>query len=183
MKKLIFFLCAMLISVAAWSKDHKPAYYETHDPSPDSLMVGFQVQYNGGVYTISGVDSVRGATAQQLFTKIKDWISTVYREPDKVIITETSPSLLVFEGRLCNNINGRVIFRFRDGRYRIEISSLEELLSTSLFKNLYYSSRPIEKNPRYDANRMPRSGMWLLADVYEYLNRIKNVAHRTERKW
>ena len=78
MRIIIFLFLAMFISIGAFSKDRKPSYFETYDPSPDSLMTGFNLETDGGVYTIVGVDSVSGLSAEQLFTKAKSWIGQIY---------------------------------------------------------------------------------------------------------
>lgn len=171
MRKIFFLLLALFISIGAFSKDRKPSYFETHDPSPDSLMAGFKVQTDGGVYTIVGVDSVSGLSAEQLFTKVKAWIGAVYNEPNSVIKSETSPNQLVFEGQLCGHLEGRAVFKFKDGRYRVEISNI----------TLYGMSA--ESRPRYSMARMPRSGKWLLADIYEYLQKLKSATHKVETDW
>lgn len=171
MRKIIFLLLAMFISIGAFSKDRNPSYFETHDPSPDSLMAGFNLETDGGVYTIVGVDSVSGLSAEQLFTKAKSWIGEIYNEPKAVIKSEINPNQLVFEGQLNRKFSGRVVFKFKDGRYRVEISGI----------TIY--GMTVETRPRYALSRMPRSGKWLLADMFEYFQMLKKAMHNVEADW
>ena len=44
MRIIIFLFLAMFISIGAFSKDRKASFFETHDPSPDALMAGFNLE-------------------------------------------------------------------------------------------------------------------------------------------
>ena len=60
MKKILFLLVIALVSQLSWSKDRKPNYYETHDPSPDSVLVDCSLSKENGLYSITAVDSIEG---------------------------------------------------------------------------------------------------------------------------
>lgn len=85
MRKILFLFFIVFMSSIAWSKDRKPSYFETHDPSPDSLMANCKVTTDGGRYFITFVDTINGKSAQELYTKAKEWIGTSYSNPESII--------------------------------------------------------------------------------------------------
>lgn len=183
MKKILLVVMLALTSTAISAKDRKPSFFETHDPNPDSLMAGYSVKTDGGVYSIVGVDSIQKNNAKQLYKKVKEWIGSIYNEPSKVIKSESEPDQLVFEGQLYKNIHGRVIFKFKDGRYRVEISKMKMVVEPELVRYLHFSEKNIELVPKYEISRGERAGKWLLADIFEYLNALHQVTHKMEEDW
>ena len=185
MKIKIFSLLMMLlmgISVNAQS------YWETHDPSPDSIMPKVKVSTLGGIYSLSAVDSVPGKTKEQLYSTAKEWIGRVYKDPKTVIKSENPPTQIVFEGQLTSSqnkgsihsIHGRMELNFKDGRYKWTISDMtdhwEYMGSTS--------KSSIEKIPRYSISRGERGAKWLLAELYGFLSDFKVLMQgQTDDDW
>ena len=183
MRKILFLFFIVFMSSIAWSKDRKPSYFETNDTSPDSLMANCKVTTDGGRYFITFVDTINGKSAQELYTKAKEWIGTSYSNPESIIKSDVQNSQIVIYAQLSKIISGRMTLKFREGRYRLEIEDMNLYVSPDMVK--FVKPRPIEYSPRYIIERGERSQKWLLADLYETLKGIKEKleGNNTEDNW
>lgn len=173
-----------LMSQTMWSKDKKPSYYETHDPSPDSVLVNCTLSKEDGLYSITAVDTIEGKTAEQLFGLAKEWIGRIYNDPKTVIKSENPPTQLVFEGQLCEDLHGRLEIKFKDGRIRWRLYSINVKVAPSLVRFVGYSSRAVEEVPKYSMNRGDRGGKWLMADLYAFITNFrKGMLPNEEDDW
>ena len=172
MKKLLIF-SLLLFSLPSMAQ----SYWETHDPSPDSIMPNVKVSTVGGIYSLSAVDSVPGKTKEQLYSTAKEWIGRVYKDPKTVIKSENPPTQIVFEGQLTSSqdkgsvhsIYGRMELNFKDGRYKWTISDM-----TSRWEYMGSTSKSsIEKIPRYSISRGERGAKWLIAALYGFFSDFK----------
>ena len=183
--KRLFFICLL---VMAWVCVNAQSYWETHDPSPDSIMPNVKVSTVGGIYSLSAVDSVPGKTKGQLYSTAKEWIGRVYKDPKTVIKSENPPTQIVFEGQLTSSedkgsihsIYGRMELNFKDGRYKWTISDMtdhwEYMGSTS--------KSSIEKIPRYSISRGERGAKWLISALYGFLSDFKVLMQgQTDDDW
>lgn len=183
--KRLFFICLL---VMAWVCVNAQSYWETHDPSPDSIMPNIKVSTVGGIYSLSAVDSVPGKTKEQLYSTAKEWIGRVYKDPKTVIKSENPPTQIVFEGQLTSSQNkgsihsiyGRMELNFKDGRYKWTISDMtdnwEYMGSTS--------KSSIEKIPRYSISRGERGAKWLIAELCGFLSDFKVLMQgQTDDDW
>ncbi len=173
MKKVFIVLMMALMSQTMWSKDRKPSYYETHDPSPDSVLVNCTLSKENGMYSITAVDTIEGKTAEQLFGLAKEWIGRVYNDPKNVIKSENSPTQLVFEGQLCSDLYGRLEIKFKDNRIRWHLYNMNIKINPSIVKYVGYSSKAVEKVPKYSMDSDERGAKWLMADLYEFITKFR----------
>ena len=184
MKKILFLLVMALMSQPSWSKDRKPNYYETHDPSPDSVLVNCSLSKENGLYSITAVDSIEGKTAEQLFGIAKEWIGRTYHDPKTVIKSENPPSQLVFEGQLCSKLHGRLEIKFKDGRIRWHLYSINMKVDPSIVRYVGFSSMAVEEVPKYSMDRGERGAKWLMADLYEFITNFrKGMLSKEEDDW
>lgn len=173
-----------LMSMPICSKDHKPSYYETHDPSPDSVLVNCSISKDNGLYSITAVDTIEGKTAEQLYGLAKEWIGRIYNEPKTVIKSENPPSQLIFEGQLCSDLHGRLEIKFKDGRIRWQLYSINMKVDPSIVRFVGFSSRAVEDVPKYSMNRGERGAKWLLADLYDFIIKFrKGMIQKEEDDW
>lgn len=185
MKKiyLVLLLAILSLGIQAQNKGNED-YFKTHDPNPDSLMTNFTVNTDNGFYTVIGVDTVQGKSAEKLYESIKNWIGEKYNEPSKVIKSDNPGNQLVFEGELEDMFGARVVFKFREGRMRMEISSINILIPAALTKFMKADKLSVETRPKYNIiNGGTRAAKWLLADLYPYLKTIKQVISKEEENW
>lgn len=184
MKKFLFIMAMALASQTMCAKDRKPSYYETHDPSPDSVLVNCTLSKENGLYSITAVDTIEGKTAEQLYGLAKEWIGRVYNDPKTVIKSENPPSQLVFEGQLCSNLHGRLEIKFKDGRIRWHLYSINMKVDPSIVRFVGFSSRAVEEVPKYSMDRGERGSKWLMADLYEFVTNFrKGMLPKEEDDW
>lgn len=184
MRKFLFVLTLALAYNSLWAKDHKPSYYETHDPSPDSVLINCILFKEDGLYSITAVDTIEGKTAEQLYGLAKEWIGRVYNDPKTVIKSENPPSQLVFEGQLCSNLHGRLEIKFKDGRIRWHLYSINMKVDPSIVRFVGFSSRAVEEVPKYSMDRGERGSKWLMADLYEFVTNFrKGMLPKEEDDW
>lgn len=129
------------------------------------------VDVNNGRYSISGIQSVDSVTANELFNRAVSWISSTYKYPDKVISSKDKDAgVLVLNGianssEIRSGFELRLSFKFKDGRYKWEISNIYFPYNAILNMD----KRPIEKAPRY--NKFDdKAKTTLLNDLNEYIN-------------
>lgn len=184
MKKIIIVFVLALMSQPGWSKKNKPSYFETHDPSPDSVLVDCSLSKENGLYSITAVDTLEGKSAEQLFGLAKEWIGRTYKDPKSVIKSENPPSQLVFEGQLCSNLHGRLEIKFKDGRIRWHLYNINIKVEPSIVRYVGYSSKSVEEVPKYSMNRGERGAKWLMADLYAFITNFrKSMASKEEDEW
>ena len=199
MKKIILVFVLALMSQTRWKKKNKPSYFETHDPSPDSVLVDCSLSKENGLYSITAVDTLEGKSAEQLFglakewigrtyndpkSVIKEWIGRTYNDPKSVIKSENPPSQLVFEGQLCSKLHGRLEIKFKDGRIRWHLYNINIKVEPSIVRYVGYSSKSVEEVPKYSMNRGERSAKWLMADLYAFITNFrKSMASKEEDDW
>lgn len=177
MKKLLLLISVVMVFLSASAKEpKKPSYFATHDPSPDSVMVDVSLNVRDGFYFLEVVDSVKGLSADDLFGKLKEYIGKTYKFPDAVIKTENKPNLIVFEGVLASvtstPIVGRVEVKVKDGRFKWTVSNM------TLMRN------PIERVPKYAADRGERGQKWLKADLFPFLKAFREfMSSKEDDNW
>lgn len=188
MKKFLI-LPLLFFSFCASAQIGRKSYWDTHDPSPDSIMPNVKVSTLGGVYSLSSVDSISNKTKEQLYNTAKEWIGRVYKDPKTVIKSDNYPTQIVFEGQLTSSnhgdrtthsIHGRVELNFKDGRYKWTISDLSSHMnimgSTSI--------EVIERVPRYSISKGERGSKWLIAELYSFLQNFKKIMlGQNEEEW
>lgn len=188
MKKFLFFLF-LFFSFCTSAQIGRKSYWDTHDPSPDSIMPNVKITTLGGIYNISSIDSVSNKTKEQLYNTAKEWIGRVYKDPKTVIKSDNYPTQIVFEGQLTSSnhgdktthsIHGRVELNFKDGRYKWTISDLSSHMnimgSTSI--------EAIERVPRYSISKGERGSKWLIAELYVFLQNFKIIMlGQNEEEW
>ncbi len=125
------------------------------------------------MYSITAVDTIEGKTAEQLFGLAKEWIGRVYNDPKNVIKSENSPTQLVFEGQLCSDLYGRLEIKFKDNRIRWHLYNMNIKINPSIVKYVGYSSKAVEKVPKYSMDSDERGAKWLMADLYEFITKFR----------
>ncbi len=177
MKKILFVLVMSLMCLIVQAKNDGPRYWEINDPNPDSVMTDCQVKVIGGVYNIIRVDTIKGQSAQSLYNKALAWIGRTYKNPDKVIKSQVSPTQIVFNGQLEGSLNGTVELQFKEGRYRMTINNIVIMVEPELVKYVHHSFFTIEDRGEYNLKGGVRSQKWLLHDLYTFLKGIKQDMH------
>ena len=183
-KTIISFALFLLIGVNVRAQVSSKTYWETHDPSPDSI-INCKVTRDGGIYKFSSVDSIPNKTKEQLYNTAKEWIGRIYKNPKIVIKSENAPSQIVFEGQLTSSklgnmttesMHGRVELNFKDGRYKWTISDLSSHID--IMGSI--SIDPVERIPRYSMSRGERASKWLLVKLYDFLSSFKTMMQGQE---
>ncbi len=184
MRKLL--ITSVLLFIALSINAQK--YWDTHDPSPDSIMPNIKVSTVGGIYSFSSVDSVPKKTKEQLFSTAKEWIGRTFRDPKTVIKSENPPTQIVFEGQLTSSenggsvhsIHGKMELNFKDGRYKWTISNM-----ISYWEFMGQMSKSyIEDIPRYSISKGDRAAKWLIAELYTFLSNFKVMMQgQTDDDW
>lgn len=98
-----------------------------------------------------------GKTSSDLYNKVLNYINQVYKNPEEVIVAKTENQFIKISG-FVNNLSGIVIkmgkrdiftpydirynlsYYFKDGRYKVEISSIEQ--SAGSYGWFYFTGLP-----------------------------------------
>lgn len=175
MKKVLFILMLVLASMDV-SAQAKPNYYGTHDPSSDSLLTNCHVDIINDHFYIVYIDTIEGKKQEELYTLAKSWVNSYFKYPSQVIVGEVPPSQIVLQCQLYESFYGRIEMKFKDNRWRIDISNI-------WYKPMsrYIKDKPAEFVPRYEGERGRK---WLMADIFPLMNSLKEaISKKTDDNW
>ena len=157
-----------LMSLSAQAQELSRTYAKTAYPYDDMLTPGATFSIVDGYYTLSGVDSIPGKNAEELFMMALEWVGKKYKNPDAVIKLNQKPSLLVIHGQIGDTkySTGRLELKFKDGRYRWTMDHLVDI-------------SPVEQTPRY---KNERGQKWFSVDYRPFVEELRN-AFKADESW
>lgn len=178
MKKIALFIAAVLISMGSWAK-HKPSYFSTHDPNPDSLFVDVSCTNEGGMFEIVSVQNAEGKTDAELYEMTKIWIAKYWNVAKYVTVADVPNKEIVVNGMLTDRISGKLSISFKNGKFRWKLSNME-----LHFDSKYVApKRTVESTPRYNQQNIERGYKWLMADLYPFIVEIKKNILNADDDW
>ncbi|EKT4550857.1 DUF4468 domain-containing protein [Flavobacterium psychrophilum] len=102
------------------------------------------------------VTNCEGKTQSDLYKKTLDWISTTYKNPKEVIKAQIENDYIRIEGFKsnmlcikplgilnCSDVRYQIEISFKDGRYKFDVTRVEEYSSPSKYSSGGWSDFPI----------------------------------------
>lgn len=117
------------------------------------MLVGFysnaqetEFKFTKEGFTDYVVGNVEGKTAQELYKKTLDWVSYTYKNPKEVIKAQIENDYIRIEGAKsnmlciktlgllnCSNIRYLIEISFKDGKYKFDLTKLEQYTPPSQY--------------------------------------------------
>lgn len=138
MKKIISLICLILLfGINVYGQN-------------DSILNNCTFNMDNGRMTLTGVESINGVNASQLYARALNWIAEKYKNPDYVVKSKDKDAgFIILEGySIDTDITSRLDLRFKDNKYKWTITDFD--FKAGAYAQFGLKDKPLEAVPRYN---------------------------------
>lgn len=148
----------------------------------DSILSNCSFNMDNGRMTLTNVEIVNNTSANVLYNRALNWISSTYKNPEYVIKSKDKDAgYIIFEGySIDGTITSKMDLRFKDNKFKWIITDFT--FKAGKLAEYGIKDAPLEAVPRYDL-KVDQVIIQLKKDCKDYIDSFRKYMFKDTDNW